>query len=131
MDVEEIRNLVRRPSSRSKRIGLAACLLVVPILWSVRQAGMTREALDRATAAEKNAAQARMDMEQTRAQIQAQARPPKDPAIRRSRHDDPREIARVKELYEEINGLSQAGEHVDQKLRTDRLYVPKNRPAPR
>ena len=131
MDVEEIRNLVRRPSSRSKRIGIAACLLAVPIFWSARQAWMTQEALDRATAAEKNAAQARMDVEMTRAQIQGQGQSRKDPAIRRSRHDDPREIARVKELYEEINGLSQAGEQVDQTLRTDRLYVPRNRPTPR
>jgi hypothetical protein len=129
MDVGEIRNLVRRPPSRAARIGIAACLLLaVPIIWSARQ---SREALDRAAAAEQTAARTRADMEQHQAQLRGEGRPPKDPAIRRSRHDDPREIARTKQLYEEIEDLTQIRELVDQKLRTERFYAPKKPAAPR
>jgi hypothetical protein len=132
MDVGEIRDLVRRPSRRATRLIVAAgLLLAVPILWSARQSRLTREALDRAAAAERTAAQARTDVEQVRAQSQVRGRPLKDPAIRRSRHDDPREIAHVKQLYEEIDGLSQAREQVDQTLRTERFYVPKTGPPSR
>jgi hypothetical protein len=129
MDVREIRELVRRPSSRSSRLVVAAALLLaVPIIWSVRQSRLTREALDRATSAEQTATQARSDVQQARAQFQGQ--PPKDPAIQRSRHDDPEEIARVKKLYEEIDNLTEFRDRVDQTLRTERFYVPKKGPAP-
>jgi hypothetical protein len=132
MDVGEIRDLVRRPPSRATRLGIVAgLLLTVPVIWSVRQSRMTREALDRATAAEQTASQARDAMEQARAQLRGEGRPLNDPSIRRTRHDDPREIERVKRLYEEIEGLSQAREQVDQKLRGDHFYMPKTKPAPR
>jgi uncharacterized iron-regulated membrane protein len=132
MDVGEIRNLVRRPPSRGARIGIAAGLFVaVTIIWSARQSRLTREALDRAAAAEQAATQASADAEQARAQLRGAGRAPMDPAIRRTRHDDPREIERVKQLYEEIDGLTQFQEQVDQSLRTERFYVPKARAAPR
>lgn len=132
MDVGEIRDLVRRPSRRSARLGVAVCLvLAVAIAWSVRQSRLTREALDRATAAEQAAAAVRTDVEQARAQFEGRGRPPKDPAIRRSRHDDPREIDRVQQLYQEIDGLNHLRDRVDQALTTDRVYTPRQPSAPR
>jgi hypothetical protein len=126
MDVGEIRDLVRRPSRRAMRMGVAACLLLtVPIIWSVRQSRLTNEALERATAAEKSAAQALSDVDLARARLRGEA--PRDPWVRRSRHDDPREIDRVKTLYEEIENLSQKRDGVDQTLRTERIYVPKKK----
>lgn len=125
MDVGEIRDLLRRPSRRAVRLGvLGAVLLGVPITWSVRQSRLTHEALERAAAAEKSAAEVRSDVDLARARLRGEA--PKDPAVRRSRHDDPREIARVKQLYEDIENLSHIREDVEQTLRTERpLYVPK------
>jgi len=126
MDVGEIRDLVRRPSRRAMRLGAAAALvLAVPIAWSVRQSRLTHEALERAAAAEKNSARALSDMELAKARLRGEA--PIDPAVRRSRHDDPREIERVKRLYEEIENLGQIRDGVDQTLRTDRIYVPKKK----
>lgn len=123
MDVGEIRDLVRRPSRRSLRLGATAVLvLAVPIAWSVRQSRLTHEALERAAAAEKSAARAQSDVELAKARLRGEA--PIDPAVRRSRHDDPREIARVKQLYQEIENFSQIRESVEQKLRNDRIYVP-------
>lgn len=119
MDVGEIRDLVRRPSRRTARLTVAACLLLaVPIYWSIGQHRMTREALDRATAAERAAQE-----------LRGQAT--RDPSVRRSRHDDPREIERVRQLFEEMDGLSQARDQVDQALKTDRPGAPKEAPAPR
>jgi hypothetical protein len=115
MDVGVIRKFTARSSTRATGLGVAACvLLAVPIIWMVRQSRLTHEALERATAAEKAAVQARTDVEQARAQFQA--RPSKDPAVRRSRHDDPREIERVKRLYEELEGLSQMQQRVEDEL---------------
>lgn len=126
MDVGEIRDLVRRPSRRAMRLGItAALLLAVPIGWSVRQSRLTNEALERAAAAEENAALARSDVDLARARLRGEA--PKDPWVRRSRHDDPREIARVKKLYEEIENFSQIRDDVDQTLRTERIYVPRTK----
>jgi hypothetical protein len=124
MDVGGIRDLVRRPSRRAMRLGATAALvLAVPIVWSVRQSRLTHEALERATAAEKHAAEARSDVELARARLKGEA--PIDPSVRRSRHDDAREIERVKQLYQEIDNLSQSRDEVDQSLRTERFYVPK------
>lgn len=132
MDIQEIRDLVRRPPSRSTRLGIAACLLLAAfIFWSIRQSRLTRAALDRATAAEQTAAQARSDVEQTRAQLQGAGRAPMDPAVRRSRHDDPAQIDRVKQLYQEIEGLTQIREEVDENLRIDRMRAEQKSEAPR
>ncbi len=126
MDVGEIRDLVRRPSRRALWWGVAAgVLLIVPIAWSVRQSRLTNEALERAVAAEKKAAQALSDMDLARARLRGDA--PRDPSVRRSRHDDPAEIARVKKLYEEIDSLTRVREDVDQTLRTERIRVPKKK----
>jgi hypothetical protein len=132
MDVGGIRDRMRRPSGRSARLFIAAgLLLAVPLIWSVRQSRLTREALDRAVAAERAASQARTDVEQARAQLRGQDSPPRDPAIRRSRHDGPREIERVRELYQEIEGLTELRDQVEQSLQNDRLYVPKKGASPR
>ncbi len=125
MDIGEIRELVRRPSRRTAWMGVAACLLAVPITWSVRQSQLTREAIDRATAAEKTAEQARSDVEETRARLLGEA--PRDLSVRRSRHDDPAEIERVRKLYDEIDGLARIHDDIDQTLRIDRVYVPKKK----
>jgi hypothetical protein len=103
-------------------LGIAACLVLAAfIIWSVRQSRLTREALDRATSAEQTAAQARSDLEQARAQLQRAGRAPRDPAVRRSQHDDPAQVERVKELHQEIEGLTQIREQVDEKARVERM----------
>ena len=130
MDIAEIRDLVRRPPSRSTRLGIAACLLLAAfIIWSVRQSRLTREALDRATAAEQTAAQARSDLEQ--AQLRGAGRAARDPAVRRSQHDDPAQIERVKQLHQEIESLTQIREQVDEKARIDRMRAEQKSAAPR
>jgi hypothetical protein len=68
---------------------------------------MTHEALERAAAAERSAVEARSELEQARLE---QGRAPRDPAVRRSRHDDPKQIERVQKLYEEIDNLTRARE---------------------
>jgi hypothetical protein len=122
MNVEAIRKVVGHLSTRSTWQGIAACLvLAVLTIWTVR---LTREALDRADAAEKSAEQARTDAAHARAQLDAKS----DPAIRRSRHDDPREIARVRQLHAEIEGLTHIEEQIEQRLGGDRTFVPKKAP---
>ena len=114
MDLCAIRQFADRISPRSLGLAVAGCaLLAVPIIWTVRQSGLTHEALARAAAAEQAAAQARTDMEEARSLLQAQGRPPKDAAVRRSRHDDPTEIERVNKLYEEIDNLSRIREQTE------------------
>jgi hypothetical protein len=75
------------------------------------------------------AAQARADAEEARARPQAKGQPPKDLAVRRSRHDDPKEIARVKQLYEEIDALTRIREQVDDDLTTGRRPAAKKAAA--
>jgi DNA helicase IV len=117
MHVGGIRQFAARISTRSTRMALVGCILMaVPVTWMVRQSWLTHEALQRATTAEKVAAQAQSDVEQARAQLETGGKPRKDPAIRRSRHDDPREIARVKKLYEEVDTLSRIQESVEDEL---------------
>ena len=129
MDVGGIRKLTDRFSTRSARLGAAGCMfLAVSFIWTVRQTRLTQEALNRATAAEKAASQARTDVEETRAQAQAHGQPRKDAAIRRSRHDDPEEIDRVKQLYEEIDNLTRLRDKVEDDLAFTRR-VSANKPA--
>jgi hypothetical protein len=128
MDVGGIRDRVRRSARPFIAAGL---MLVIALVWSVRQSRLTREALDRAAAAERAAAQARTDVERAWAQLRGQGLPPRDPEMRRSRHDDPREIERVRGLHQEINGLTQFRDRVEQSLQNDRLYAPKKGAAPR
>ncbi len=79
-----------------------------------------------------------MDVEQARAQIGTEGKPRKDPAVRRSRHDDPEEIARVKRLYEEIDNLSRIQDRVEDELTVMRRFTARRaaaaaapaRPAP-
>jgi uncharacterized protein (DUF1800 family) len=124
MDVGGIRKFAGRRSPRPMLVGTAACtLLAVPLIWTVRQTRLTREALDRAAAAEKAAAQVRSDLEQSQARAQAKGQPPRDPTVRRSRHDDPEEIARVKQLYAEIESLTRIQERVEERLGDDRAVL--------
>jgi hypothetical protein len=108
-------------------LGVAACvLLMVPIAWMVRQSRLTHEALERAAAAEEAAARARLEFEQAR-----RTQPPTDPAVWRSRHDDPGEIERVKQLYEEIEDLTRRHEQVEDGLsRQPRIRLKKAPSAP-
>jgi small-conductance mechanosensitive channel len=132
MDVGGMRKLAARLSTRPMRIGAAACmLLAVPLIWTIRQSGLTREALDRAAAAERAAEKVRSDLQQSQALLQAQGLPPKDPAVRRSHHNDPKEIERVKQLYAEIDGLTRIQERLDQQLGAQQKIPTKNIvPAP-
>lgn len=132
MEVSEVRELVRRPSRRgARRVGTVAVALAIAaaIGWSVWQGRMTREALDRAVAAEKAAADVRSDIEKARAQLRGRA--PRDPALQRTRHEDPRQVHRVEQLYQEIDDLTRFRDRVDQTLRGDRVSVPKPKPAAR
>jgi hypothetical protein len=114
MDVGGIRKFADRISTRSMVLAIAACaLLAIPIIWNTRQSRLTQQALDRAAAAEKD----RSDAEEARAL--------KDVAVRRSRHDDPREIARVRQLYQEIENLTQIQESVEEDLHRTRRIAEK------
>jgi hypothetical protein len=124
MDVKGMRTFAGRHSARSTRLAIAGCvLLAVPILWTIRQSRLTREALDRADAAEKAVAQARTDAEEARAQVKTAGKPRKDPALRRTRHDDPGEIERVKQLYDEIDSLTRIRDQVEEQLSGERWTV--------
>ncbi len=124
MDVGGMRTFAGRLSTRSTWLAIAGCvLLTVPILWTVRQSRLTREALDRADAAEKATAQARTDVAEARAQTKTAGKPRKDPAVRRSRHNDPGEIERVKQLYEEIDSLTRIRDQVEEELSGERRTV--------
>lgn len=115
MEVGEVRELVRRPSRRwLRRAGALAVVLAVvgAVGWSVRQDRMAHEALDRAARAEKAAADAQSAAEVARDQLRGKA--PLDPALRRTRHQDPQQVQRVEQLYQEIDTLSHARERVDQ-----------------
>jgi small-conductance mechanosensitive channel len=132
MDVGEMRKLAARLSTRPVRIGAAACmLLAVPLIWTIRQSQLTHEALNRAAAAEQAAARVRSDLQQSQARLQAQGLPPKDPAVRRSHHDDPKENERVRQLYAEIEALTRIQERLDQQLGAQQKIPTKNIvPAP-
>ncbi len=128
MEVGEIRELVRRSSRRwARRAGTLAGVLAVAgaIGWSVRQDRMAREALDRAARAETAAANAQSAVEIARNQLRGKA--PLEPALRRTRHQDPQQIQRVEQLYQEIDVLSQARDRVDQNLRKDAPLVPRRK----
>jgi hypothetical protein len=121
-----IRNFPVRISTRTARLAIVGCVLVAaPVVWTVRQSWLTRDALRRATVAEKAAANAQSDADQARAQLGTGGKPRKDPAVRRSRHDDPQEIARVKALYEEIDSLSRIQERVEDDLTATRRITAK------
>lgn len=128
MEVGEIRELVRRSSRRwASRAGTLAVVLAFAgaIGWSVRQDRMAREALDRAARAETAAANAQSAVEIARNQLRGKA--PLEPALRRTRHQDPQQIQRVEQLYQEIDVLSQARDRVDQNLRKDAPLVPRRK----
>ena len=57
------------------------------------------------------------------AQIKTTEKPRKDPAVRRSRHNDPGEIERVKQLYEEIDSLTRIRDQVEERLSGERWTV--------
>jgi hypothetical protein len=115
MDVAGMWRFASRLSSRPMLAGAAICmLLAVPVIWTVRQSRLTREALDRAAAAEKAAMEVRSDLEQGR--LPGRGRPPRDPAVRRSHHDDPEQIGRVRQLYADIDDLARFQERVDARL---------------
>ncbi len=123
MDVERMWKFAGRPSPRSMLAGAAICLLLaVPVIWHSR---LTREALDRAAAAEKAAAEVRSDFERSHARFQGKGQPLQDAAVRRSRHDDPKEIDRVRQLYAEIEGLSQIQERIDSRRGREREITTK------
>jgi hypothetical protein len=121
-----IRKFPVRISTRTARLAIVGCVLVaVPVVWTVRQSRLTRDALRRATVAEEAAAQAQSDVQQARTQVETGGKPRRDSAVRRSRHDDPREIARVKALYEEIDTLTRIQERVEDDLTGLRRIAPK------
>lgn len=110
MDVQGIRGFAARleASRRSWRTVATVGLAVAAVVgWMVWQSRLTQEAIRRADAAEHSATQARLASEE---------RPRKDPAVRRSRHDDPEQIARMKRLYDEVDGLTRIQERVDEEL---------------
>jgi hypothetical protein len=121
-----IRKVPVRISTRTARLAIVGCVLVAaPVAWTVRQSRLTRDAVRRATVAEEAATQAQSDVQQARAQLGTGGKPRKDPGVRRSRHDDPQEIARVKALYEEIDTLTRIQERVEDDLAGLRRITPK------
>jgi hypothetical protein len=121
-----IRKFPVRISTRTARLAVVGCVLVAAsVAWMVRQSWLTRDALRRATVAEDAAAQAQSDADQVRTQLGIGGKPRKDPAVRRSRHEDPNQIARMKALYEEIDTLSHIQERVEDDLSGLRRIAPK------
>lgn len=107
MDIDRARRF--QPfHSQPARLALIACAAAVIVIgWMVWQSRLRSEAVNRATVAEKA-------LEQERAKLQGQPRT--DSAVRRSSHDDPENISRVKQLYQEIEDLSDLQERVEQEL---------------
>ncbi len=110
MDVKGIRAFVDRIKVRRRHWLTAAAggfALAAVVGWMAWQSHLTREAIRRADAAEQAATQAR---------LAGGEKPRRDPAVRRSRHDDPAQIARMKQLYEEVDGLTRIQDRVDEEL---------------
>ena len=106
---------------RSLTVASMACALLIAVVWGIWQSRLSQEALARAAAAERTAAQAHAEIEQARAQIQAERRSDRDASmVRASRHTDPNEAVRVRQLYEEINNLSQIQQHIAEELQGHR-----------
>jgi hypothetical protein len=104
-------------SIRSVMLALGVgALLLIPTLWNVRQARLTQEAMDRATAAAQAAARAQADLERDRDQAQAKPQPPRDDAVARAARRDPNGAQRVRQLYQEIETLSRIQEHIQEDL---------------
>ncbi len=127
MDVKGIQGLAARIGARGRSLLMVAVgglALAAVVGWSVWQVSLTREAIRRADAAEHTAAQARTEVQQAQAQLGGREGPRKDRAVRRSRHEDPAQIARMKKLYEEVDGLSRIQDRVDDELSAlRRIYV--------
>src|SRR5262249_21902909 len=101
------------------RIVAVSALLLIPAIWTARQSRLAQEATARAIAAEQAANQARADAEQARGQVQDMRQPARDEAVARaraSRHNDPKEVERVRQLYQEIEGLTHLQGHVADRL---------------
>jgi hypothetical protein len=97
------------------------CALLIAMISGIWQARLSREALARAAAAERAAAQARAEIELARAQVQADHQPDSDASVvRASRHSNPKEAERVRQLYEEVNNLSQIQQHIADELQGHR-----------
>ena len=111
MNVWRTRTFAIRGPIRTVLLTIAggACLLTV-LIGHFRQSRLTQEALARARAAEQAAARAQADAERARAQTESP--PPKDAAVRRTSRQDPKDAERVRQLYEEINGLSRIQERI-------------------
>jgi hypothetical protein len=112
------RTFTVRISIRSMALGVVACaLLLIFLIGSLRQSRLAREALARANAAEQAAARGRADADRAWAQAEAPPGPAKVGAVRRAvRRRDPKDAERVRQLYEEINGLSRIQERIQEDL---------------
>jgi hypothetical protein len=132
MDVGGMRKFASRLSTRPVLVvAVVGTLLAVSLIGTVWQSRLTREALDRAAAAEKAAAQVRADLEQSQGRSRSKGQPPKDTMVRRSHHDDAKEVARVNQLYAEIESLTRIQERVQERLGREREVAPtRAAPAP-
>jgi hypothetical protein len=127
MDVKGMWKFAGRLLTRSMLAGAAICmLLTVAVIWSARQSRLTNEALDRATAAERATAQVRSDLERSQDRLRGKGQFLRDPAVRRSRHDNPKEIERVNQLYAEIENLSHVQERIGTRLGSEPMSAPKS-----
>ena len=110
MDVKGIRGLAVRIEARRRSwltVAAGGLALAAVVGWMVWQFRLTHEAIRRADAAEHAATQAR---------FASGEKPRQDPAVRRSQHEDPEQIARMKRLYEEVDGLTRIQDRVDEEL---------------
>lgn len=123
MDVQGIQRLAARLGEHRRSwltVGAGCLALTAIVSWTVWQSRLTREAIRRADVAEHTAAQARSEIQQAQARLAGEERPRKDRAVRRSQHADPEQIARMKKLYEEVDGLARIQDRVDNELSTIR-----------
>jgi hypothetical protein len=115
---EAVKALRARISVRSTVLSVVVGgVVLVPILWSVRQARLTDEALSRAIAAEKAAAQAQTGVDRSRALENDQIEIKRDSKlVRSSRRPTKADAERAKQLSDEIAGLSEIQNKIDNEL---------------
>jgi hypothetical protein len=115
MDGGRARPFAFRISIRTLMLAIAGCTLPLTLaISSARQSRLTQEALARAIAAEQAAARAQAEAEQARVQLKKQ--PAKDASVVRTRHRDPKDAERLRQLYEEIEGLTRINESIQEDL---------------
>ena len=117
-----------RISSRSMILAVVVvAVLTLSVAWSVQQSRLTHEAMDRALAAERAAAQAQANAVESQRPLHGKAKILRDEALRRAARRDPKDDERVRQLYSELDALMQVQDRIQQDIHTFRGQ--RSRPA--